>query len=91
MEHRAVAPKFETQEGCKGSADAQASSRADTYIKIQATNEASRSLLSPPCLSRLQPQALVQARVLQAVAGHLRTPHTEESKGTTKGSPQARA
>lgn len=35
MEHRAVAPKFETQEGCKGSADAQASSRADTYIKTR--------------------------------------------------------
>lgn len=62
-----------------------------TYIKVQANNETSRSSLSPPCLSRLRPQALVLVRVLQAVAGPPRTPHIEEvSKATTKGSPQAR-
>lgn len=64
---------------------------ACSYIKLQATNETSRSLLSPPCLSRLRPQALVLARVLQAVAGHPHKPHKGASKATTKGSQGARA
>ena len=93
MQHLAVGRKFEPQEGCKGSAGAQASSLSQlTYIKIQVTNETSRSWLSPPCLLRqtLRLQALVLARVPQAVAGHPRTPHKEESKATTQGSQEAR-